>query len=109
MKLLIDENLSDKLVTRLSDHYPGSQHVKQLQLQATPDLDIWDLAKAQGFTILTQDDFVGLSALNGTPPKVIHLAMGNHTTAQWLSIIFAHQENIALFDADERTGLLVIR
>lgn len=109
MKLLVDENLSDKLVAHLSDLYPGSQHVKQLRLQASPDMDIWERARSQGFTILTQDDdFVEISALKGHPPKVIHLAMGNRTTAQWLAIIHSHSKDIALFEADEQTGLLVI-
>lgn len=77
MKLLIDENLSDKLVAPLSDLYPGSQHVKQLRLHASPDMDILERARSQGFTILTQDDdFVEISALKGHPPKVIHLGHG---------------------------------
>lgn len=110
MKLLIDENLSDKQVARPQDRYPGTQHVKELRLQTASDMAIWELARSEGFTILTQDDdFVELSALHGTPPKVIHLAMGNHTTAHWLTIIQAHEEDIALFGADERTGLLVIK
>jgi len=42
MKLLIDENLFDNLVARLSDQYPGSGYVKQLRLHASTDIDIWE-------------------------------------------------------------------
>jgi predicted nuclease of predicted toxin-antitoxin system len=32
MKLLLDENLSDRIVPRIADLYPDSQHVKALGL-----------------------------------------------------------------------------
>ncbi|MEZ4755329.1 MAG: hypothetical protein R2817_00720 [Flavobacteriales bacterium] len=49
-----------------------------------------------------------ISTLKGHPPKVIHLAMGNRTTTQRLAIIHSHTKDIALFEADDQTGLLVI-
>lgn len=110
MKFLIDENLSDKLVVRLDAAYPGTRHVKQVGLSAHSDTDVWELAKRNGFIILTQDDdFVEMSVMPGAPPKVIHLAMGNHTTREWLAIIQANAVAISLFAADPDTGLLVLR
>ena len=110
MKLLIDENLSDRLVSRLKDLFPDSKHVKHVGLAARVDSDLWDLARKDGYIILTQDDdFVELSMLRGAPPKVVHLAMGNHTTHEWLEIIRANLSAIEQFVADEDTGLLVIR
>ena len=110
MKFLIDENLSDKLVARLDAAYPGTKHVKQVQLAAHADADLWDVAKKDGFIILTQDDdFVEMSMMRGAPPKVVHLAMGNHTTKEWLAIIQSNAVAISHFAADPDTGLLVLR
>ncbi len=110
MKFLIDENLSDKLAAHLDADHPGTQHVKHLRLVAQPDARLWELARQDGFVILTQDDdFVELSALHGAPPKVVHLAMGNHTTREWLGIIRANAPAIASFAADPDARLLVLR
>ena len=35
MKLLLDENLSDRIVYKIIDLYPGSEHVKTLSLRFT--------------------------------------------------------------------------
>jgi predicted nuclease of predicted toxin-antitoxin system len=32
MKLLLDENLSDRIIPKIIDLYPNSQHVKTLEL-----------------------------------------------------------------------------
>ncbi len=110
MKFLIDENLSDKLVARLEAMYPGTKHVKHVQLTSHADADLWEFARKDEFIILTQDDdFVEMSMMRGAPPKVVHLAMGNHTTKQWLSIIQANAVAISHFAADADTGLLVLR
>jgi predicted nuclease of predicted toxin-antitoxin system len=39
VKLLIDENLSRKLVPRLSDLFPGSIHVTDVALAQSPDAE----------------------------------------------------------------------
>jgi predicted nuclease of predicted toxin-antitoxin system len=75
VKLLLDENLSPKLVRYLAPAFPNSLHV---QLDARQDITIWQWARANGFTILTQDDdFFLLAQLRGQPPKVICLRFGN--------------------------------
>jgi len=110
VKFLIDENLSDKLAARLEATYPGSKHVKQVRLSAHSDAELWELAHKDGFIILTQDDdFVEMSMMRGAPPKVVHLAMGNHTTKEWLSIIQANAVAISHFASDPDSGLLVVR
>ena len=37
MKLLLDENLSDRIINKIIDLYPDSQHVKTLGLLNTDD------------------------------------------------------------------------
>ncbi len=70
MKLLFDENLSYKLVELIQDLLPGSVHITQVGLnRGTPDREIWDYAKRNGFVIITADwDFV-LMANARTPAK----------------------------------------
>jgi hypothetical protein len=40
VKLLLDENLSDAVVSQILDLYPGSTHVKLQNLQQTDDIQI---------------------------------------------------------------------
>jgi predicted nuclease of predicted toxin-antitoxin system len=42
MKLLLDQNISYKLVTRLADVYPGFKHVRQIGLREVDGLAVWD-------------------------------------------------------------------
>ena len=75
MKLLFDENLSRRLVELVQDLLPGAVHVTQVGLSfGTPDREIWDYAKRNGFAIITADrDFVMMANTLGHPPKVIIL------------------------------------
>lgn len=83
MKLLFDQNLSRKLVTRLVDIYPGSSHVQFYELQERTDTEIWQFAIANDFCIVTQDaDFAERSRLYGSPPKIVWLRCGNVPTSQ---------------------------
>ncbi|NUM39547.1 MAG: DUF5615 family PIN-like protein [Armatimonadetes bacterium] len=42
MRLLIDENLSFRLVGLLADCFPLSLHVRQLELHGASDEQVWD-------------------------------------------------------------------
>jgi len=55
VKLLIDENLSKGLVEVLEPHFPGTVHVKQVGFERTEDTDLWQYAKANGFSIISKD------------------------------------------------------
>jgi predicted nuclease of predicted toxin-antitoxin system len=78
MKLLFDQNLSFKLCTQLTDEFPDSNQVRLPGVDAAEDRTIWDHAKANGFTLVTQDsDFADMAALFGPPPKVIWRRCGN--------------------------------
>ena len=46
MKLLLfDQNLSPRLVTKLTDLYPNSAHVDTLGLGTSSDRDVWEYAR----------------------------------------------------------------
>ena len=82
MKLLLDHNISHKLVARLADVFPDSTQTRLLNLGRTNDPQLWLIAKAHGYVFVSKDrDVAELAILRGAPPKVIWLRMGNCTTA----------------------------
>lgn len=82
MKLLFDENLSFRLVSKLADVYPGSTHVREIGLLGASDGRIWTYAAEHGFLLTSKDtDFYQRSLTYGAPPKVIWLRIGNAQTA----------------------------
>lgn len=83
MKLLLDENLSHRLVERLSDVYPGSQHVRQLGLKSAPDRIVLGYAELMDMVLVTKDtDFDDLGILRSDSAKILRLDLGNCTTAE---------------------------
>ena len=70
MKLLLDENLSPRLIACIDDLYPGSSHVKACGLGSASDDEVWRYAIDNGFAIVSEDsDFSERSVLRGAPPK----------------------------------------
>jgi len=109
VKLLFDQNLSPRLVQRLSDLYPSSVHVFSIGLDQASDGEVWNYARQSGFTLVTQDaDFSEMSEVLGYPPKVIWIRRGNCSTNQIESILRRHSEAIARLDEDATAGILTV-
>jgi predicted nuclease of predicted toxin-antitoxin system len=109
LKLLLDQNLSYRIVTKLQAAFPGSSHVKRLNLDTAEDKMIWQYAKDNGFTIVTQDsDFHELATLYGAPPKVIWLKCGNRPRSYIQSLLLAYQDSIKEFDQENLASILEI-
>ena len=107
MKLLFDHNLSPKLVIRLNDLYPNSNHLYLMNLDKESDHIIWDIAKTENYTIVTKDsDFNELLILKGFPPKVIWIRLGNCSTAKIESLLRDNYEVILSFYQDNLTGII---
>jgi len=95
LKLLFDQNLSRKLVSRWADIFPNASHVQFHELAEKTDTDVWEFAKLNDFCIVTQDaDFAERSRLYGSPPKVVWLRCGNVPTNQVETLIRSGQEAI---------------
>jgi predicted nuclease of predicted toxin-antitoxin system len=110
MKLLYDQNLSPKLVLRLSDIFPQSAHVDELGMGESDDLTIWNFAKANSYCVVSKDeDFNLFSVARGSPPKVIWLLLGNCSTTVVEAALRAELEAIQRLDSDPNVGTLVIR
>ncbi|MDJ0744194.1 MAG: DUF5615 family PIN-like protein [Xenococcaceae cyanobacterium MO_167.B27] len=109
MKLLLDENLSDRIIIRIIDLYPNSQHVKTLGLINTDDAIIWEYAKTNRFVIVSKDsDFHQRSLLYGHPPKFIYLSIGNSPTSKITQILRDNFDTIIQFGSSEMESILVL-
>ncbi len=95
MKLLLDQNLSFRLLEALEPIYPGSTQVKFVNLDQRDDLTVWRFAKDNDFTIVTKDsDFHEFSVVFGSPPKVIWLKCGNRTKSYVRGLLLDNQEEV---------------
>lgn len=95
MKLLLDENLSKRLVPFLQADYPESSQVVLLGLEQASDREIWHYAKQQDYVIVTKDsDYQDLSELYGSPPQVILLMLGNSDKARLLKVLIDRKADI---------------
>ena len=95
MKLLLDENLSRRLVPFLQHEFPGSSQVTLLGLESASDQEIWNRAKQDGYVVVTKDaDFQELSLVWGAPPQVIRLRTPNLNRSAVLKILLDHKEQI---------------
>jgi len=104
MKLLLDENLSRRLVPFLQKAYPGTSQVVLLELEQASDQDIRNYAKQHNFIIVTRDsDFYEMSLLYGQPPKIIWLKTGNQSKAKTIKVLLQNKEwlEIALLNEDK--------
>jgi predicted nuclease of predicted toxin-antitoxin system len=110
VKLLFDANLSPKLVGRLVELFPGSSHVVDAGLERfTPDVRVWEYAKANGFTIVTADaDFIQLVRDRGHPPKVVRIEKCTFRTAEVETLIRRHAVRLTEFERSD-SGLLILR
>lgn len=53
VRLLLDENLSPKLVTRVRDRFPQSLHVDHVGLRGAEDRVLWEFALMERLTIVS--------------------------------------------------------
>lgn len=91
MKLLLDENLSRRIVPFLSEVFPGTTQIALLGMENADDRAIWQYAKDNGFVIVTKDaDFYELSAVYGQPPKIIWLKIGNQSKAATINALIGN-------------------
>ncbi|MBK9017871.1 MAG: DUF5615 family PIN-like protein [Saprospiraceae bacterium] len=110
MKLLLDANLSRRLVKRLSTDFLLVEHVTRTGLTIpASDQEIWNWARTNEYHIVTNDeDFSNLLILRGFPPKVILIRRGNQNTEQVAALLVASQNEIESLDTSEHHGLLEI-
>jgi predicted nuclease of predicted toxin-antitoxin system len=78
VNLLFDQNISFRIIGKISSFFPKAKQVRQLGIENYSDIEIWKFAKENHYTIVTFDaDFFDLSNFRGHPPKIIWLRFGN--------------------------------
>ena len=109
MKLLFDGNLSPKLPRLLVALFPGSVHVRDCGLKGHADHEVWEYARANGFTMVSKDsDFYQRSLLYGPPPKLVWLRLGNCTRDDLVNLLVASEQTIQSLDTDPLESVLVL-
>ena len=104
MKLLFDQNVSMRILPLILETFPASEQVFRLGLQEADDMDIWEYAKSNDYSIVTKDsDFHELVLLYGIPPKVIWLRCGNRTNDFIAQLILKNSKEILDFLSDNNS------
>jgi predicted nuclease of predicted toxin-antitoxin system len=109
VKLLFDENLSPRLPAALASEFPASTHVRAANLLGADDRRIWEHARVQGLIIVSKDtDFRERSFVDGHPPKVIWLDVGNAGTNQVTELLRENRDRIQAFEEQEESSFLIL-
>lgn len=101
MRLLFDQNMSYRITKILSKSFTESKHVSHVGLENATDMEIWEFARSNDFSIVTFDsDYYDLSIVKGCPPKIIWLRTGNTATKRIAEILETEIDIIKLFLTD---------
>ncbi len=108
MKLLLDSNLSWRLISDLKLHYEECLHADHIKLPVpASDIQIWNFALKNKCIIVTNDeDFMHFSNVKGFPPKVILLKTGNQSNQFIKELLIQHKAAIQSFARAEEYGVL---
>lgn len=107
MKLLLDHNLSHKLVARVADLFPDSTQTRLLGFERASDSHLWFYARTRGYVFVTKDrDVAELAILRGAPPKVVWLRVGNCSARDVERVLRANAAVIEAFVSDPERVVL---
>jgi predicted nuclease of predicted toxin-antitoxin system len=101
MKLLLDQNISFRITSKIQDLFPGSNQVRDLGLENSKDSFLWNYAKENNYCIVTFDgDFYDLGLVRGSSPKVIWLRLANTSTQNIEIVLRKNYDLIKIFLTD---------
>lgn len=110
MKLLVDENISHRILPIIEEFYPGSDHVKNIGTSPVSDRFIWQYAQNHDYVIVTYDeDFYEWQQLRGYPPHIVWLRFGNAPTNYIAKKLLSHKDNILKMAKSKDLGILEIQ
>jgi len=110
MKLLLDANISWRVIKLIGNDFSDCFHAKDIKVnQPAKDIEIWEYARQNNFTILTHDDdFEKLLLLKGAPPKIIILKTFNKNTKEIAEILILKKDIIESFIFNNELMILEI-
>jgi len=98
LSLLFDQNISFRILKNLRVLFPDAVHVREIGLEDTSDLNIWNYAKERNLSIVSFDsDFNDLSNLLGHPPKVLWVRALDQSTSNVERLLQEKFEKISGF------------
>lgn len=108
MKILLDANLSYRLVKKLTGVFLDCLHVTRTGLPIpAEDIAIWQWARSNDRIIVTNDDdYYNLANTYGFPPNVVLLRMGNQSSASVVDTLRKHLIDIQKLNESAEYGLL---
>ncbi len=93
----------------MTELFPNSLHVRDVDMKSTIDPIVWDYAKSNDLMIVSKDaDMHDRSLVFGNPPKVIWIRLGNCSTLQVENLLRRNFDAIALFYQDKYLSLLAL-
>ncbi|QKJ30471.1 DUF5615 family PIN-like protein [Mucilaginibacter mali] len=102
MNILLDQNISFRVVSLISSVFEHVKQVRELKLTDANDVDIWKYARLHNYTIVTFDnDFIDLANLKGSPPKIIWLRFGNSSNLKIAHKLISNATEIHRFVNEE--------
>ena len=109
MRLLLDQNLSPKLIPRLADVFPGIESVYDHNLTGRSDPFIFDWARAAGISALmsADRDFIRLVERTGPPPKIIRIERCDFRSAVIEQLIRREAVRIQAFLTSDQAVLVI--
>ena len=88
MRFLVDANLPPHLCHWLRSRGHEAEHLADLNLLRATDTQLWERGKNHQVVIFSKDvDFYDRALLFGTPPQVLHVAVGNCSNARLFHIL----------------------
>jgi predicted nuclease of predicted toxin-antitoxin system len=109
MKLLFDQNISFRIISKLKSVFPDSVQVREIGLENSTDKEIWSYAKRNEYVIVTFDsDFYDFSLVWGSPPKIVLIKSHNQTTNYIAEILIDQEQTIRRFSEDDTIACLEI-
>jgi predicted nuclease of predicted toxin-antitoxin system len=111
MRLLLDENISWRLATYLRPYCAAVLHVRDIQLDNSPDTSIWRYARQYGYDVITKDeDFLRLVLAEGFPPRVVAVQNAQVPVAKLAEFILSRLPQIEAFLGEQTEfGFLQLR
>jgi predicted nuclease of predicted toxin-antitoxin system len=109
VRILLDQNLSPKLIRKLVDVLPGLESVYEHDLIGASDLFIFEWARRSAFSaVVSADrDFVLLAERLGTPPKIIRIDRCEYSSAVLEQLLRRESIRIQAFLGSDRAVLIL--
>jgi predicted nuclease of predicted toxin-antitoxin system len=95
VKCFVDGNLPPRLCSWLASRGHEAEHLFDRNLLRATDSEIWDVAKSENRVIFSKDvDFYDRALLFGSPPQVVHIAVGNCSNDRLFEILDANWRGV---------------